>query len=113
MLPLPPSTVLSMLSRPFLALPGPFWSGFPLWQSALIPLLCGIFFAPFRTLAPIGIALTGGVGAALLYGAATGSSDLWWMPLGLDRTWLGANGALVLLIGLAVAGTQRLTAKEE
>ena len=108
LLPLPPSRGLELLSAPLLAWPGPFWSGFPLWQSCLVPLGVGFVLGPSRFLGPLALGLCGGVGAHLLYGAATGGTDLWWMPGGLDRAWLTVNGTLCLLGGMAVAGMQKM-----
>lgn len=108
LLPLPPATWLRLLSLPLLAWPGPFWSGFPLWQSCLLPALFVVFFSPSRFLGPLALGACGGIGAYLLYGAATGGTDLWWMPLGLDRTWLTINGTLTLVGGMAAAGMQKM-----
>jgi serine protease len=113
LLPLPPSTWLRLLSLPFLAWPGPFWSGFPLWQSCLLPAFLVLILAPSRYLGPLVIGLCGGVGAYLLYGAATGGTHLWWMPLGLDKAWLTINGTLTLLAGMAAAGMQKMRRMNE
>ena len=113
LLPLPPSAWLSLLSRPFLTWPGPFWSGFPLWQSCLVPLGFAVLLGPSKALGPLALGLCGGVGAYLFYGAATGGTDLWWMPLGLDRTWLTVNGSVCLLAGMAVAGMQKMRRRAE
>ena len=112
LLPLPPSTWIQMLSRPLLTWPGPFWSGFPLWQSCLLPIVFSFVLGPSRFLGPIAIGLCAGVGGYLLYGAATGGTDLWWMPFGFDRTWLTVNGSLALLGGMAVAGMQKMRRRE-
>jgi hypothetical protein len=108
LLPLPPSRWLELLSQPLLTWPGPLWSGFPLWQSFLLPLVAGVLLGPSRTLGPLVLGLVAGVSGYLLYGAASGSTDLWWMPLGFDRTWLTLNGSAALLVGMAVAGMQKL-----
>ena len=112
LLPLPPGGWLSLLSRPFLQWPGPFWTGFPLWQSVLPPLVVGVLLAPSRFLGPVALGFVAGVSGYLLYGAATGTTDLWWMPLGFDRTWLATNGTLSLLVGMAVAGMVKLRRRE-
>ncbi len=112
LLPLPPSLWLTLLSKPLLAWPGPFWSGFPLWQSCLLPLGLAFILGPSRYLGPIALGVCGGVGGYLLYGAATGGTDLWWMPFGLDRTWLTLNGSLCLLAGMAVAGMQKMRRRQ-
>jgi len=108
LLPLPPGGWLSLLARPFLQWPGPFWSGFPLWQSVLLPLVVGVLFAPSRLAGPLALGFVSGVAGYLLYGAASGTTDLWWMPLGFDRTWLATNGTLTLLVGMAVAGMVKM-----
>jgi serine protease len=107
-LPLPPNEWLALLGRPFMTWPGPFWSGFPIWQSCLLPLGLAFVLGPSRLLGPIALGMCGGVGAWLLYGAATRGTDLWWMPLGLDVTWLAINGTVTLLAGMAVAGMQKM-----
>ena len=112
LLPLPPATWLSVLSRPFLAWPGHPWSGFPLWQSAILPFGLAFLLGPSRWLSPVALALCGGTGAYLLYGAATGDGDLWWMPFALDRAWLAVNGTLALVAGMGVAGMQKMRGKE-
>ncbi len=113
LLPLPPNRWVELLSQPLLTWPGPFWSGFPLWQSLLLPLVVGVFLGPSRTLGPVALGLMAGVASHLLYGAASGSTDLWWMPFGFDRTWLTVNGTLLLLAGMAVAGMQKLRRREK
>jgi serine protease len=111
LLPLPPNTILRLLGKPFLAWPGPFWSGFPLWHSCIVPVGLAVILGPSVMIGPLAIGLCGGVGGYLLYGAATGATDLWWMPIGLDRTWLTLNGSLCLLAGMAVAGMQKMRRK--
>jgi len=108
LLPLPASTMTSLLSAPLLSWPGPFWSGFPLWQSCLLPLFLAPLLGASRRLGPLGMALAAGVGSYLIYGAATNNTGLWWMPFEYDRLWLLANGGISLLMGLAVAGVQKL-----
>lgn len=107
LLPLPPSTWLALLSRPWMTWPPGWLAGFPLWQSALVPLVVAVLFGPTRTLGPLAAALCAGVGSYLLYGALGGSTGLWWMPLGWGSTWLTLNGTASLLLGMAVAGMQR------
>lgn len=113
LLPLPPSTWLRILSKPLLAWPGPFWSGFPLWQSCAIPLVASLVLGPSLLVGPVAMGLCAGIGGYLLYGAATGGTDLWWMPFGFDRTWLALNGTVCLLAGMAVAGMQKMRRRGE
>lgn len=107
LLPLPPNAVLEPFAEPLAAWPGPRWSGCPLWQSALLPLLAVGLLGPHRLFGPVAVGLAGGFGAGMLHGAATGG-DLWWMPLGLDRAWLALNGTLAILLGIAGAGMVKL-----
>jgi serine protease len=109
--PFPPSLWLRLLSTPFLTWPGPFWSGFPLWQSCLVPGGLALLLGPSKSVGPLALGFCAGLGGYMLYGAATGSTDLWWMPLGFDRTWLTINGSLCLLAGMAVAGMQKMRRK--
>jgi serine protease len=111
LLPLPPNAWTTFLARPVLAWPGPFWSGFPLWQSCLVPLGFTFILGPTRLLGPVVLGLCAGFGAFLLYGSATGGTDLWWMPLGIDRAWLAINGTISLLAGMGVAGMQKMARK--
>jgi serine protease len=113
LLPLAPSRWLSLFSEPFMAWPGPYWSGFPLWQSCLIPLLVGVLLAPSKSFGPVAIGFMAGCASWLLYGAASHQSGIWWMPLGLDTSWLVANGMIVLLAALAASGMQKLMRKEQ
>ncbi|MFZ5480554.1 MAG: S8 family serine peptidase [Myxococcota bacterium] len=110
---LPLSTWLRILSKPLLAWPGPFWSGFPLWQSCAIPLVASLVLGPSLLVGPVAMGLCAGIGGYLLYGAATGGTDLWWMPFGFDRTWLALNGTVCLLAGMAVAGMQKMRRRGE
>ncbi|MDP2316737.1 MAG: S8 family peptidase [Pseudomonadota bacterium] len=112
LLPLPPSTWLGLLGRPFLTWPGPFWSGFPLWQSCLLPLGFAFLLGPSKSIGPLILGFCGGIAGYLLYGAATSATDLWWMPLGFDKTWLTLNGSACLLAGMAVAGMQKMRRRE-
>ncbi len=107
-LPLPPSMLGELLSRPFQE--WPTWTvlgfrvvGFPLWQSALVPAFAVLFLSPSRWLGPAAVGLALGVGTYLLYGAATGDIPLW-LPMVWGRTWLTINGTVALLAGLAGSG---------
>lgn len=96
------------LVQPMLSWPGPAWGGFPLWQSALLPFLVGFVLGPSARLGWLGLALSGGISASLLWGAATGATDVWWMQGGAELAWLSVNGTLALLAGMAVAGFQSM-----
>ncbi len=99
------------IARPLLAWPGPAWGGFPLWQSALLPFLIGFVVGPSLRLGFLGLACAGGVATSLLFGAATGAVDVWWVSGGFEQAWLSLNGTLALLIGMAVAGFQSMGRK--
>jgi len=107
LLPVPPSAWVELLSKPLLQWPGNFWMGFPLWQSCLIPLVSALLLSPSRRLGVLALALCAGIGSYQIYGAVLGG-DLWWLPFGMDQTWLMINGSLSLLFGLAAAGMQRM-----
>ena len=112
LLPLPPNAVVDLLSRDLLTWPamliGPDWVHFPLWASALLPAAAAFLLGPSKTLGPWVAGLCVGFGAALLYGAASGSIDPWGMGMGLDKLWLSANGTACLLAAMAVVGVQKL-----
>ena len=47
-------------------------------------------------------------GAHLFHGASTGTLNPWWMPGGLDMMWLVLNGTVCVLLGLGLAGAEKL-----
>lgn len=112
LLPLPPNAVVEVLSHDLLSLPavlvGADWVHFPLWASALIPAILAFLFGPSRYLGPIIAGVCVGFGASLLYGAAAGTIDVWWLGMGLDKAWLSLNGTVCLLSGMAVVGILKL-----
>jgi serine protease len=101
-----------VLSRGILEWPaplvGPSWVHFPMWLSALIPGLAAITFGAFRPTRPIAAGLAAGIGAHLLFGAAHGLFQPWWLGSTLGPAWLGLNGAIALGLALALAGAQNL-----
>lgn len=111
LLPLAPSGWTAMLARPLMRWPadllGGWFMGFPLWQSALLPVLLCVLLGATRTLGPLAMAVAAGTGSWLLYGAASGSSGIWWM-FGYEFPWLLANGGVCLAAALGVAGIQKL-----
>lgn len=110
LVPLPPSRLTELAAEPLFAWAGPTWAGFPLWQSALVPVAAVALLGPSRLLGPLAVGLAAGMGTAMLHGAVVGG-DLWWMPLGLDRAWLALNGTLAILFGMAGAGMLKLRAR--
>ena len=107
-LPLPPSSLGTLLSRPFQEWPtftlfNVRLVGFPLWQSAIVPAFAVLFLSPSRHIGPLAVGLALGVGTYLLYGAATADIPLW-LPMVWGRTWLTENGTIALLAGLAGSG---------
>lgn len=117
LLPLPPSTLIPLLSRPLpewpSALGAPGLGHFPLWMSALPMILLVFVLGPTRTLGPLVGVLAAGVAAWLLHAGLTGVLSPAMLPAGLAAPWLLANGALVLLAMLAVAGVQRQARKSD
>ncbi len=114
-LPLPRGTWMDLASHGPLAWPsivgGPGWMHFPLWLSAALPVFAAILIGAVRPLRPIAAGLAIGVGAHLLQGAATGGLDPWWFGDTAAALWLGANAAIALGLGLALAGMQHLEEK--
>lgn len=111
-LPIPENTLFSLLASGFLEWPavllGPTWMHFPLWLSALIPGAVALTIGAFRQGRPFAMGLCSGVAAALAHGAATGSLDPWLMPAPLDVAWLVGNASICVILGMALAGAQKL-----
>jgi hypothetical protein len=112
MLPMRPFWVTDLLSRGLVSWPallvGPDWAHFPLWVSAL-PMLALVFVLGLsRRLGPWVAGICAGFGTTLIYGAAAGAIDPWWLGLGLDRLWLSINGTLCLVSSLAALGFYKL-----
>ena len=112
LLPIPPNAVIEVLSRDLLSLPavvvGADWVHFPLWASALLPAVLAFLLGPNKRLGPIVAGVCVGFGASLLYGAASGTLDVWWLGMGLDKAWLSLNGTVCLLAAMAVVGLHKL-----
>ena len=112
LMPLPPTALGELLQRPFQEwVTSTFFSiplaGFPLWQSALLPVIAVVFLSPVRRLGPLAVGFAVGIGSYLLYGAATGDIPLW-LPMVWGRTWLTVNGSIALVAALAGSGMVRM-----
>lgn len=117
MLPLPDLAFTALLSRGLLEWPavllGPEWVHFPLWLSAGLPAVAGFTLGAFRGTRPLALGLAAGIGAHLLHGAATGTLAPWWMPTALGTLWLAGNGASCMMLGLGLAGAQKIEEQEQ
>jgi serine protease len=111
-LPIPGGRLTELLGSGLLQWPayllGPKWAQFPLWLSALLPGVIAFSLGAFRGARPYAMGLAAGIGAHLFHGAATGTLNPWWMPLGLDVVWLVANASVCVLLAMALAGTEKL-----
>ncbi|MEQ1503086.1 MAG: S8 family peptidase [Myxococcota bacterium] len=109
---LPDLTVLRMLAQPLLDWPavvfGPGWSQFPLWLSAGLPLAIGFTLGAFERSRWLAFGLACGVGAHLLHGAATDTLVPAWLPASIGSLWLVANATACVVLGLGLAGAQKL-----
>jgi len=105
---LPGGLAVDLLSRGLVTWPsvlvGADWVHFPLWLSALLPAGLAFFFGPTRTFGPLVGGICAGFAGSLLYGAASGTLNPWWLSWGFDALWLSLNGTFSLLAGMAVAG---------
>jgi len=114
---LPMGTASTLLTTAFLHWPGVlfgyFWIGFPLWLSALVPLMVCFVGGPIRLLRPLALGFSAGVGAHLFWGAATLTLSPWLMSPITGTLWLCANGTLCLVLALALAGIEKLASNEE
>ena len=108
----PDATWAHLVASPLLAWPalllGPSWSAFPLWCSALLPIAAGFFLGAFRPLRPLALGVAAGLGAGLFHAAATGNLQPWFLPGVLGTAWLAGNATVSLIVGLALAGTEKL-----
>lgn len=113
---LPSWTLVELLSRGVLDWPavlfGPDWMHFPLWLSAALPLVVAFSMGAFRSTRPLALGLAVGISAHLFHGAATGGLEPWWLPAFLASAWLSLNGTICLLLGMGLAGTEKLDEEE-
>lgn len=111
-LPLPGHWALSLIGTGFLEWPAlfglPAWVHFPLWTSAIVPVLVGLILGAPRPTRPLAMGFATGIGAHLFYGAATGALDPWWLGDSLGALWLVVNATACVLVALALAGTEKL-----
>ncbi len=115
-LPLPELYIIKLISQPLLEWPalllGPEWVHFPLWLSASVPAAVAFTLGAFRSTRPIAFGLVTGIGAHLMFGAATETLSPWWLPASLGFVWLVVNSCACLLLGLGLAGAQTLEEQE-
>jgi serine protease len=113
---LPSWKPIELLSRGLLDWPavllGPSWMHFPLWLSAALPLVVAFSMGAFRSTRPLALGIAVGISAHLFHGAATGGLDPWWLPAFLGSVWLSLNGTVSLLLGMGLAGTEKLDEEE-
>ncbi|MBX2803855.1 MAG: S8 family peptidase [Myxococcales bacterium] len=111
-LPIPDLAVLGFFTKPFLEWPSllalPEWVHFPLWLSAVLPFAVAFTLGAFKGTRPLAFGLVCGVGAHLLYGAATSTLDPWWLPASLGTLWLILNATACGVLALGLAGAQKL-----
>jgi hypothetical protein len=116
LLPLPNTLLVRVLATPFLEWPalliGHGWAAFPLWLSALVPLAIGFTLGAFERTRWVAFGLACGIGAHLMHGAATGSLDPAWLPATLGTAWLVGNATACVVLGLGLAGAQKLEEAE-
>jgi len=90
---------------------GPDAVGFPVWASALPPLL----FAAIAGLHPRGVApavaLATSWALALAWAAGSGGVDVWGLGGVAETAWLGVNAALSFAVALGVLGAQSVSAR--
>ncbi len=116
-LPLPSNLAITLVSAPFLHWPGviagdTWWSGCPLWLSAALPVAVAFVPGAFRGARALSLGFVSGIAAHLLFGAIAGTLNPWWMGSGVDAVWLAANAAACVVLALALAGTEKLEARE-
>lgn len=113
---LPDLTVLRMIAQPILDWPtavfGPSVGQFPLWLSAGLPLIVGFTAGAFERTRWLAFGLACGIGAHLLHGAATHSLAPLWLPASLGTAWLVGNATACVVLGLGLAGAQKLEEME-
>jgi serine protease len=111
-LPLPAHWSLQLLTAGFLEWPAvlgaPWLVGLPLWLSAGLPVLGGLFLGAWRPARPLAMGFAAGIAAHLFHGAATGELDPWWLGETLGMLWLVGNATVCVLVAMALAGTEKL-----
>ena len=117
LLPLPPSPVTALLSRPIALwpaalLPDPYWRN-PLLLSAALPFLATFVLGPTRSLGPVVAGLCAGVAVSFGHAAVMGGLVVWPLPAAASTAWLALNAVLTALCAIAAIGVARLRDKEE
>ena len=116
LLPLPNLLFVRVLASPLLEWPsvlgGHGVTSFPLWLSALLPLAIGFTMGAFERTRWLAFGLACGIGAHLLHGAATSCLSPTWIPAALASIWLVGNATACVVLGLGLAGAQKLEEAE-
>lgn len=115
-LPVPIGFVSELAMRDLLSWPaviiGPDWAHFPLWASALVPVLAAFSLGLVQRLAPWVAGVCVGFGVSLMHAAPARTIDPWWLSGWLDAAWLGVNGAACVVAAAAVLGAMKLTEED-
>ncbi|MEQ1564896.1 MAG: S8 family peptidase [Myxococcota bacterium] len=114
--PVPNTLVVRLIANSVLEWPslliGHGASQFPLWLSALVPLAVGFTLGAFERTRWAAFALACGSAAYLLHGAATETLSPTWIPAALGTAWLVFNATVCGVLGLGLAGAQKLEEQE-
>ncbi len=117
LLPVPPSRIVALLSRPLLQWPGALLpdalAANPIAISALVPVLLTFVLGPTRTLGPVVAGVSAGIGAHLLLAAGLGGLDVWPLSGWAESGWLALNGVIAVLCAIAVVGVGRIRDRAE
>jgi serine protease len=117
LLPLPPSQLLAMFSKPLLLWPSVLLpdalASNPLVLSALIPVGLTLLLGPTRLLGPIVAGVCAGVATHMLYGAMMGGLVVWPLAGATSTVWLVLNGAIALMCAVAVVGVGRMNDRKD
>ena len=104
--------MVDMLSTPLLEWPNvivyPGAANFPLWSSAVIPLIVTFLFGLDHRARSIAGGIAIGMGANLLWAAAAGTILPWALPGIAGTIWLTVNGIFALILGLGTIGAHNL-----
>ena len=103
-----------IISTPLLEWPNviayPGAANFPLWASAVFPLIVTFLFGLDHRARSIAGGIAIGMGANLLWAAAAGTITPWALPGLAGTVWLTVNGIFALVLGLGTIGAHNLEA---